>query len=365
MPAGPGFGVRSYSAAPTVYGSIAARFGALIIDGLVGIALAIPGYVVLLGGAANGSEIAILGFPLLLGGAIFNVVQYCRKMGRDGQSIGYKVCGIRLVDATTGASIGAGRAFGRAIVRGLAAIPCYLGLFWALWQPQRRGWHDLASNTVVVPAEVPFTGSTAASPYTSPAYGAPSYAQPLLDAPGAPPPAPAPSVPPAPAPSAFAAPARTPTPPTVYGPGPAPSFYLPPSSVDDDRTVARSDLRSSPPPSTPVPTATQRRFAVVFDSGRREAVDQTLVVGRDPAPSPADGRVALIAIDDSTMSVSKTHFAIGRDLDALWVEDRHSTNGVSVITGSDTTKLAPGVRSPLATGAVVRFGDRSLSVVSE
>jgi len=67
-----------------------------------------------------------------------------------GQSIGNKVLGIRVLDATTGRSLPYARAFVRALVSNLSALPCFLGFFWMLWEPRKRTWHDMVANSLVV-----------------------------------------------------------------------------------------------------------------------------------------------------------------------------------------------------------------------
>ena len=49
-----------------------------------------------------------------------------------GQSIGNKILGIRVLDADTGRSLPYARAFVRALVSNLSALPCFLGYFWML-----------------------------------------------------------------------------------------------------------------------------------------------------------------------------------------------------------------------------------------
>ncbi|MBI3563768.1 MAG: RDD family protein, partial [Elusimicrobia bacterium] len=41
----------------------------------------------------------------------------------------------------------------RAAVSVFSGYALFLGYFWALWEPQKRGWHDLVAGTRVVPAE--------------------------------------------------------------------------------------------------------------------------------------------------------------------------------------------------------------------
>jgi uncharacterized RDD family membrane protein YckC len=67
-----------------------------------------------------------------------------------GQSIGNKILGIRVLDADTGRSLPYARAFVRALMSNLSALPCFLGFFWMLWEPRKRTWHDLVANSLVV-----------------------------------------------------------------------------------------------------------------------------------------------------------------------------------------------------------------------
>jgi uncharacterized RDD family membrane protein YckC len=67
-----------------------------------------------------------------------------------GQSIGNKILGIRVLDADTGRSLPYARAFARALMSNLSALPCFLGFFWMLWEPRKRTWHDMVANSLVV-----------------------------------------------------------------------------------------------------------------------------------------------------------------------------------------------------------------------
>jgi uncharacterized RDD family membrane protein YckC len=66
------------------------------------------------------------------------------------QSIGNKILGIRVLDADTGRSLPYARAFVRALMSNLSALPCFLGFFWMLWEPRKRTWHDMVANNLVV-----------------------------------------------------------------------------------------------------------------------------------------------------------------------------------------------------------------------
>jgi uncharacterized RDD family membrane protein YckC len=71
-----------------------------------------------------------------------------------GQSIGNKILGIRVLDADTGRSLPYVRAFVRALMSNISALPCFLGFFWMLWEPRKRTWHDMVANSLVVRATV-------------------------------------------------------------------------------------------------------------------------------------------------------------------------------------------------------------------
>jgi uncharacterized RDD family membrane protein YckC len=71
-----------------------------------------------------------------------------------GQSIGNRILGIRVLDADTGRSLPYARAFVRALMSSLSALPCFLGFFWMLWEPRKRTWHDIVADSLVVRASV-------------------------------------------------------------------------------------------------------------------------------------------------------------------------------------------------------------------
>jgi uncharacterized RDD family membrane protein YckC len=55
-----------------------------------------------------------------------------------------------VLDAGTGRALPYVRAFARALVSNLSAIPLFLGYFWMLWEPRRRTWHDIVADSLVV-----------------------------------------------------------------------------------------------------------------------------------------------------------------------------------------------------------------------
>jgi uncharacterized RDD family membrane protein YckC len=67
-----------------------------------------------------------------------------------GQSIGNKIMGIRVLDAGTGRPLPYVRAFVRALMSSLSALPFFLGYLWMLWEPRKRTWHDIVADSLVV-----------------------------------------------------------------------------------------------------------------------------------------------------------------------------------------------------------------------
>jgi uncharacterized RDD family membrane protein YckC len=118
------------------------RFAAALLDGiLIGVAVSIVGGI--LGMDTNGTNF----LQLLAGIAYYGVLEG----GDTGQTLGKKVCGIRVVDASSGRpGIGVGRGIGRYFARWLSAIVFLLGYFWMLWDPKKQTWHDKLVSTLVV-----------------------------------------------------------------------------------------------------------------------------------------------------------------------------------------------------------------------
>ena len=113
------------------------RFAAAIIDGLVvGIVEVILR--VLLHG---------VGFGLAV---VFSFGYYVYFPGRTGQTPGDAALGIKVVDIDTGAVIGYGRAFGRALVSIASAFVLAIGYLWMLWDGRKQTWHDKAVSSLPI-----------------------------------------------------------------------------------------------------------------------------------------------------------------------------------------------------------------------
>ena len=144
------------------------RLGALVIDGLITGAMAIPAWIALAAGPTEiepctssfnegllcetktGGAIAI--FLLLLLASFVGAIAYFGIMEGKGQTVGKKTLKIRTADIATGQPLGTGRAIGRYFARIPSGMFCYLGYFWMLWDDQSQTWHDKIVSSVVVEA---------------------------------------------------------------------------------------------------------------------------------------------------------------------------------------------------------------------
>ena len=70
--------------------------------------------------------------------------------GLQGQTLGKKAVGIKVVDGQ-GDIPGLGRAALREVVgKVISSIPFFLGFFWIGWDSRKQGWHDKLAGTYVV-----------------------------------------------------------------------------------------------------------------------------------------------------------------------------------------------------------------------
>lgn len=118
-----------------------------------------------------------------------------------------------------------------------------------------------------------------------------------------------------------------------------------PSASSDDVTIYEPARRSG--------------VTLAVSDGRSVIVEALLLVGRDPEPRPDDGSVSVLPISGDLM-VSKTHLAIGVSPHGAWVQDRNSTNGVTVTRAEHPHELVPGQRFELQPGDRIDFGEHWL-----
>ncbi|TMK67627.1 MAG: RDD family protein [Actinobacteria bacterium] len=72
--------------------------------------------------------------------------------GPRGATLGKRAVGIRVVDGSTGASIGFRRAAMRRIAFVIGGLALYVGWLWLLFNQRRQAWHDRIADTIVIPA---------------------------------------------------------------------------------------------------------------------------------------------------------------------------------------------------------------------
>ncbi len=124
-------------------------------------------------------------------------------------------------------------------------------------------------------------------------------------------------------------------------------------------------------PAAAVPT-TSDAVAIVFDTGRRQVIQTSLLIGRSPESSRISedrdavrtaGEQPVLALADLSRTLSKTHALLEWSGSVLWVTDLHSANG-SVLVSPDGERrpLVPGIRGPAAIGWRVECGNRSFTV---
>ena len=123
--------------------SIGVRFVAALIDGFILFVVTLILRAVI--GFGAGTAVGVL----------IGIAYFAYFEGQPaGQTIGKKAMNIRVIDFTTGGSLDSSKALVRALVRQVSGIACAIGFIWALFNPERQTWHDLAATTVVVPTSV-------------------------------------------------------------------------------------------------------------------------------------------------------------------------------------------------------------------
>jgi hypothetical protein len=99
------------------------------------------------------------------------------------------------------------------------------------------------------------------------------------------------------------------------------------------------------------------------DSGEVLEIGPFCLLGREPVARDDDPESILIRFDDPKLSVSKTHMAYGVDGQGVWVMDRNSTNGTTVIDPTGRRiPCAPGSRQYVTPGYQVQIGQRRIVI---
>lgn len=153
-------------------------------------------------------------------------------------------------------------------------------------------------------------------------------------------------------------------------------FITLPPGIADSGTLKRD--RAEPPalverdeitffPAAPG-IAVAARWRLTFDSADEDSADEVIVdhvlfLGRDPVATAAHAGAPVLALNDETKSVSKTHAMVEVVGGVLRIHDLDSTNGVWVSApGSDPVEVVPGEPVVVASGSRVELGDFALRV---
>lgn len=125
-------------------------------------------------------------------------------------------------------------------------------------------------------------------------------------------------------------------------------------------TVQRSALGGTDAPVPARPPSIWLRF----ENGDVVEVHRALIVGRDPAAPPEFAGDLCHAIEDTTMTVSKTHARFANENGVLRVTDLGSANGVTV-SGSRGQQTLSNSDALVYAGSMVSLGALNIWVVSE
>ncbi|PFG41288.1 hypothetical protein ATJ97_3836 [Georgenia soli] len=122
---------------------------------------------------------------------------------------------------------------------------------------------------------------------------------------------------------------------------------------------AVAPVAAEPTPHRSKPTPHRSEVAQVRVGGRLLDPGTTLL-GRAPAARPGERVDRALAVEDPTMS--KTHLAVRVTPAGVWVTDRASTNGTTVVTDGGEQRLEAWRETKVPPGALVRAGATVLAV---
>jgi hypothetical protein len=138
----------------------------------------------------------------------------------------------------------------------------------------------------------------------------------------------------------------------VPAPASEPAAVTAESHTVDDATRASVGRRSAP------------AWRITLPDGQQLLVEQTTLIGRDPAHSLQWPQATLLPIADTGKTISKTHAALELSASGqLVVHDLNSTNGVFLeYAGGDEIVVDPGTPTLVEHGAELSFGEFTVAV---
>lgn len=148
MPGGYQQAPMAYSAPASSYGGFWIRAVAYIIDaiilGIIGAILSIP-LAVNYSDMNSASVRASNGIDLVLS-AVYFILLWTYM----GASLGQRIFGLQVADATTGQPIPLGKAALRWLGLLLSFFVCFIGVIWVAFDGRKQGWMDKIAGTVVL-----------------------------------------------------------------------------------------------------------------------------------------------------------------------------------------------------------------------
>lgn len=280
----------------------------------------------------------------------------------SGQTPGNRVLGLRTVNED-----GLAPGFAAVLVRNLlltvsavTVVGPWIMTVSNLWDhpTRRQGWHDKAARTLVVDIRAGrdplLTGGRWAGAAASAPVPAGASATGWVPGPSTTPgPLTTPAVPAAPISSVPGARSTLETAAPAAAPAAQTAVSIPAAEDDEDVELTRIVSRGQ---------GTGCRL--VFDDGAAVRVTGTALLGRNPAAAIGETVNQLIDFADMGRSVSKTHLHLQSDgSTGLWITDRGSTNGSSIVAPDGWHEaLAPHSPVLAPSGSTVYFGDRHFTV---
>ncbi|WP_417563454.1 FHA domain-containing protein [Microbacterium sp.] len=153
--------------------------------------------------------------------------------------------------------------------------------------------------------------------------------------------------------------------PAAFDPAPRPALTRAEAAASRSAAslpAAAVPSASAPVPATPAPVPTMT-VMLVFDTGQRELVAVPSAVNIGRSPSETQRGDVLIAVDDPSRTVSKTHARLENTLEGTWVTELGSTNGSALLDEDGTVRvLEADRRTFVEDGVRVRLGDRVITV---
>lgn len=144
-----------------VYASFGRRFVASLLDGvIVGVAITIISLImgvitgialVMLRGSSKDLGVSITSGLVQIVNIILTSGYYIYFTGKEGQTLGKKVLGIKVVKKDSQQAPGYMSAFLREVVgKFVSGIVFGLGYLWMLWDKDKQTWHDKIAGTIVI-----------------------------------------------------------------------------------------------------------------------------------------------------------------------------------------------------------------------